>query len=209
MNQNNNNEKKFTATKMSLPVVYNKEDGQPYVMRMYRDGSYVLLRNGVKPMFTKHRSDDMPMEEDLSFLGWVGVEIGLLGLRYWMEDLCSLFTDMRPQDVKDAFDGLETAGVVFKRSNKHPLVKFTVYEYQTNGKVICRFITTTDSDVWLNVTSEGSVNLDAVGMFFHTMIRKGLCKDFRFEVEGGDERLGENVRRKLEAAFGNVEQLKN
>ena len=26
MNQNNNNEKKFTATKMSLPVVYNKED---------------------------------------------------------------------------------------------------------------------------------------------------------------------------------------
>ena len=202
MNQNNNNEKKFTATKMSLPVVYNKEDGQPYVMRMYRDGSYVLLRNGHKPMFTKHPSEDMPIEENLAFLGWVGVEIGLLGLRYWMDDLCSALPVMTVQHVKDAFEDLETAGVVFKRSNKHPLVKFSVYEHLVKGKMVCCFITTEDSDVWLNVTSEGSLNMDAVTMFFHMMIRKGLCKDFRFEVDGGDEKLGHQIRQQLDEEYG-------
>ena len=205
-NQTSNSERKFTATKMSLPVVYNKENGLPYVMRMYRDGSYVLLRNGDKPMFNRHRTDDMPAEENLSFLGWVGVELGYLGLRYWMDDLCSAMPTMTAQNVRDAFRELMTAGVVFRKTNCHPLVKFSVYEHEVNGGKVCCFITTMDSDVWLNVTSKGAEDLDAVKTFFNLMYRYGLCKHFRFVVDGGDKALGEKVKQELDELYGPKEK---
>ena len=34
------------------------------------------------------------------------------------------------------------------------------------------------------------------------MIRKGLCKDFRFEVDGGDEKLGHQIRQQLDEEYG-------
>lgn len=200
--QTNNSEKKFTATKMSLPVVYNKENGLPYVMRMYRDGSYVLLHNGQKPMFNRRRTEDMPAESNLTFLGWVGVEVGYLGLRHWMNDLCNAYQTMTPQVVWDAFNELETAGVVFKHSNKHPMVRFSVSERTIRGNDVCSFVTTEDSDVWMNVTGEDLDNIEVVGMFLHLMIRKGLCKDFRFEIAGGDVKLGESVKQVLDELYG-------
>lgn len=198
----NNSERKYSATKMSLPIVYNKENGLPYVMRMYRDASYVLLRNGQKPLFNRRPSEDMPKEENLAFLGWVGVEIGHLALRFWMDDLCSAVPQMTVQDVKDAFRELRTAGVVFQKTNKVPLVRFSVYEHLVNDSKVFCFMSSLDSDVWVNVTSNSSEDLSTVIEFLHQMQVYGLCKNFRFEVDGGDEVLGEKVKQELEAIYG-------
>ena len=57
-----------------------------------------------------------------------------------------------------------------------------------------------------SITSNSSEDLGTVKEFLHQMQVYGLCKNFRFEVDGGEETLGEKVKLELEAIFGPKEK---